>query len=134
MASLIASKLNPRPREDDLPNSWWFASTAIPLLAATLGPLANMLSIAAIATKWRAELANNGVLPEGAQDLGTPMADPQWQLAFNGTSLGFGLLGNFIIMCNFTKRIRYVIAVPVACVLWLLAAGIVSHLWLHSAI
>jgi len=39
---------------------WWFASTAIPLLAATIGPLANVLSIAALVTRWRVTLPDNG--------------------------------------------------------------------------
>jgi hypothetical protein len=37
---------SPRPVEDNEPQDWWFCSTAIPLLAATSGPLANVMSIA----------------------------------------------------------------------------------------
>lgn len=57
---------------------WWFASTAIPLVAATIGPLANVLSIAALVTKWRDELPNNGQLPEGTDDNGVGIEDPKW--------------------------------------------------------
>ena len=57
---------------------WWFASTAIPLLAATIGPLANVLSIAALVSKWRVKLPNNGQLPEGTDDLGVDIPDPHW--------------------------------------------------------
>jgi potassium channel subfamily K len=57
---------------------WWVASTAFPLLAATIGPLANVLSIAALVTKWRVNLPNNGQLPEGMDDAGTDIADPHW--------------------------------------------------------
>jgi potassium channel subfamily K len=57
---------------------WWFASTAIPLLAATIGPLANVLSIAALVTKWRVKLPNNGQLPEGADFNGVNIPDPKW--------------------------------------------------------
>ena len=42
-----------RPEEDEEAQDWWWASTAIPLLAATTGPLANVLSIAALVTSWR---------------------------------------------------------------------------------
>jgi len=42
-----------RPWDDDLEADWWFAGTAIPLIAATLAPLANVLSIAALVTSWR---------------------------------------------------------------------------------
>jgi hypothetical protein len=58
--------------------SWWFASTAIPLLAATIGPLANILSIAALVTSWRSQLGGNGELPDGADELGVGIPDPQW--------------------------------------------------------
>jgi len=57
---------------------WWFASTAIPLIAATIGPMANVLSIAALVTKWRVTLPNNGQLPEGTDDNGVGIPDPHW--------------------------------------------------------
>lgn len=40
------------------------------MLAATIGPLANVLSIAALVSKWRVKLPNNGQLPEGTDDAG----------------------------------------------------------------
>src|ERR1700761_3583527 len=42
-----------RASDDDDPTDWWFASTAIPLIAATLAPMANVLSIAALVVFWR---------------------------------------------------------------------------------
>lgn len=60
---------------------WWFASTAIPLLAATIGPLANVLSIAAIVSKWRVKLPNDGVLPEGTDSAGVDIPDPEWYVS-----------------------------------------------------
>lgn len=57
---------------------WWFASTAIPLLAATIGPLANVLSITALVSKWRDRLPNNGQLPEGSDVYGVGIPDPRW--------------------------------------------------------
>jgi hypothetical protein len=58
------------------PNDWWFASTGIPLLAATLGPLANVSSIAALVTSWR---QTNIVAGEPVSDFdGVPFADPKW--------------------------------------------------------
>ena len=52
---------------------WWFASTAIPLLAATSGPLANMLSIAALVTSWRQK--RNGEFPDV---MAVGFKDPHW--------------------------------------------------------
>lgn len=42
-----------RPYDDNAEQDWWFASTAVPLIAATVGPLANVLSIAALVVSWR---------------------------------------------------------------------------------
>jgi potassium channel subfamily K len=58
---------------------WWFASTAVPLFAATFGPLANVLSIAALITNWRLDLidpSNPGTL--FTELTATPIHDPHW--------------------------------------------------------
>ncbi|OBT45452.1 hypothetical protein VE00_04603 [Pseudogymnoascus sp. WSF 3629] len=117
-------KLKLREQDDDLPQSWWFASTAIPLLAATIGPLANLLSIAGLVSKWRVQLPNNGQLPEGADDNGVTIPDPKWQLILNGLSLAFGFIGNFFLLCNFTRRVRYIIALPATVLMWFLSSAI----------
>ncbi|KFY07639.1 hypothetical protein V492_06949 [Pseudogymnoascus sp. VKM F-4246] len=117
-------KLKLREQDDDLPQSWWFASTAIPLLAATIGPLANLLSIAGLVSKWRVDLPNNGKLPEGADDNGVTIPDPQWELILNGLSLAFGFIGNFFLLCNFTRRVRYIIALPATVFMWFLSSAI----------
>lgn len=77
-AVLTFGRLTLRGETDDLRQDWWFASTAIPLAAATIGPLANVLSIAALVSKWRVALPNDGQLPEGTDDAGTDIADPEW--------------------------------------------------------
>ncbi len=69
-------KFRMRPDEDDEPEDWWLASTAIPLLAATLGPLANVLSIAALVTQWRQNYTDSGA---DADAIG--FEDPRWYLA-----------------------------------------------------
>lgn len=35
------------------PSRWWFASSAFPMIAATLGPVANAFSILALVRPWR---------------------------------------------------------------------------------
>ncbi len=57
---------------------WWVASTAFPLIAATIGPLANVLSIASLATPWRVKLLDNGQLPLGVDDSDLYIDDPHW--------------------------------------------------------
>lgn len=114
-------KIHMRPDDDDEDQDWWFASTAIPLLAATIGPLANVMSIAALVTRWR-----NDYSPDhpGVDSLSTGIADPKWCLALNGASLACGFVGNMFLMFNFTRRVRYIVALPMTIILWYFATGI----------
>ena len=108
-----------RGRQDDDPVDWWFASTGIPILAATLGPLANVLSIGALVTSWRLDL-RDPTQPGGltTQLLGLEIRDPRWCYGVNLVSLIFGFAGNLFLLLNFTQRVRYLIALPVTIVLW----------------
>lgn len=54
-----------RPAEDDEPQSWWIASTAIPLVAAAAGPLANVMSIVALVMPWRSRIVSKDTGPAG---------------------------------------------------------------------
>ncbi|KAL8673434.1 MAG: hypothetical protein Q9168_002138 [Polycauliona sp. 1 TL-2023] len=125
-----AWRLHLRPDNDDDPprvqssnSSWWFASTAIPLLAATFGPLANVMSIAALITSWRNYFDVNS---PGVDALSIGFLDPHWCISLNAVSLVCGFVGNFFLLLNFTKRVRYIVALPATIVLWFLATGIVS--------
>ena len=68
-----------RADNDDEPSDWWFASTAIPLIAATFAPMANVLSIAALVVYWRnkipAEYAHD---PYNYQAMSVGLQDPKW--------------------------------------------------------
>ncbi|KAF2135634.1 uncharacterized protein K452DRAFT_172149 [Aplosporella prunicola CBS 121167] len=103
---------------------WWFASTAIPLLAATFGPLANVLSISALVTNWRMHLQVNGKIV--AEPYGVPFKDPEWCYWINAASLICGFIGNFFLLMNFTQRIRYLISLPATIVLWYIATGMLT--------
>ena len=116
-------RIHMRPDDDGEPTDWWFCSTAIPLLAATIGPLANVMSIAALVTSWRNNY-NPDYPNEDAESIGFP--DPKWCLGLNGASLACGFIGNLFLLFNFTRRIRYIVALPVTIVLWYFATGIVS--------
>ncbi|KAI9790205.1 MAG: Potassium channel [Piccolia ochrophora] len=110
-----------RPDDDDEEQDWWFASTAIPLLAATTGPLANMLSIAALVTSWRNNIPEDG---EGSDADSVGFGDPRWCIALNVASLVSGFVGNFFLLLNFTRRVRYIVALPMTIVLWYIATTI----------
>ncbi|KAI4151976.1 MAG: hypothetical protein LQ340_003162 [Diploschistes diacapsis] len=111
-------KFRLRPPEDD--EDWWFASTAIPLLAATLGPMANVLSIAALVVYWR---ENYSEAAPGVAEDAVPYQDPSWCIALNALSLACGFLGNFFLLFNFTRAVRYIVALPMTIVLWFIASG-----------
>lgn len=132
--------------EDTAVSSWWFASTAIPLLAATTGPLSNVLSIAALVTPWRVALLDNGQLPLGTDDNGVGIPDPHWyfdlshypfspsppqqltshrEIILNALSLACGFTGNFFLLLNFTGRVRYIVALPLSIIFWVLSSIIV---------
>ena len=130
-------KFTLREWDDDEEEDWWFASTAIPLLAAAIGPLANVLSIAALVTYWRMCLVP-GVNTQTkaahclqdvdvvlAHDLeGVTYEDPLWCYRLNVVSLAAGFIGNLFLLFNFTNRIRYIIALPVTILMWYISAGI----------
>ena len=96
-------KFRMRPGDDDEPQDWWFASTAIPLIAATSGPLANVMSIAALITPWRAKYDAGFV---GVDTHAIGYSDPRWCIALNVASLVCGFTGNIFLLFNFTMRIR----------------------------
>ncbi|KAF2639542.1 voltage-gated potassium channel, partial [Massarina eburnea CBS 473.64] len=103
-------------------SDWWFASTGIPLLAATLGPLANVSSIAALVTTWRAQVYVDGQFVSEFD--GVPFTDPRWCYWLNVGSLICGFVGNLFLLFNFTQRIRYIIALPATIFFWYVASGI----------
>lgn len=117
--TLLGGRLTLRPDDDDGPADWWFASQAIPLLSATFAPLANLLSIAGLVVYWRNRVTTDD--PTEKYDTSVPKPDPQWCLNLNGASLAVGFLGNIFLLCNFTRKIRYIIALPMTILLFYLA-------------
>lgn len=118
-----------RPVVDDQPEDWWFASIAIPLFAATIGPLANVLSIAALVSYWREDLTDPND-PTGMTMLteltGIAIKDPRWATGLNVASLVTGYVGNAFLFFNMTNRVRYLVALPMTILLWVCSSMIVS--------
>jgi potassium channel subfamily K len=75
--------------------------------------------------------ANYTLLPELQ---GIEFTDPTWCLRLNVISLVFGFVGNFFLLCNFTSRIRYIIALPVTIVCWYIATGILTGITIAMAV
>ena len=116
-------KFRMRGFDDDEETDWWFAGTAIPLIAATLAPLANVLSLAALVTYWREDL-NDGSGNREPELAGRPYPDPHWCFDLNVVSLVAGFVGNIFLLFNFTGRVRYIIALPATILIWYIASGI----------
>jgi hypothetical protein len=46
-------------------------------------------------------------------------------IALNATSLVCGIVGNIFLLCNFTRVVRYIVALPMSIFLWLVSTAIV---------
>ncbi|RAL01870.1 potassium channel family protein [Aspergillus ibericus CBS 121593] len=118
----VQSHFHPRPADDDGPQDWWVASTAIPLIAATSAPLANLMSIIALVMPWKSKLL--GRTDSSGAQVQELMRDPRWCIALNATSLACGIAGNIFLLFNFTRTMRYIIALPASIILWCLSTAI----------
>ncbi|KAF3480013.1 potassium channel [Arthroderma uncinatum] len=106
-----------------LPTRWWFASTAFPLLAGTLGPMANAFSICSLSQDWRAEI---GTVATG--QLPTTVKDPSWAIAINSVSLGFALISNLSLLLNMARRVRFSVSQPITIGGWYIASALLIGL------
>lgn len=121
-------KLRLRKDDDGEEQDWWFASTAIPLIAAAIAPAANVFSIAALVSTWRATLYDYETNMVVEQFNGISIPDPHWVIGTNVTSLVCGYLGNISLFLNFTNRVPYILALPITVVLWYISFAIVGDL------
>lgn len=86
--------------------TWYMISSSFPLIAAAIGPLANMCAIAALSEAWLEY--RDGNIPEA--DGGTlynTIKDPAWVTALNAVSLAMGVTSNISMLLNFAGRINY---------------------------
>lgn len=74
---------------------------------------------------------NGNPASKGPDLYGQTFEDPRWCYWFNVASLILGFVGNFFLLCNFTGRIRYIIALPVTIVTWYLATAILIGITVH---
>jgi hypothetical protein len=51
------------------------------------------------------------------------------EVILNAISLACGFFGNFCLLLNFTRRVRYIVALPLTIIAWYFASGIVSVLF-----
>lgn len=73
-ATTLAAQFNNDQGDFNLsPSRWWFASSAFPMVAATLGPVASAFSICALVRPWRQEILAGETI-----DTATFIKDPIW--------------------------------------------------------
>jgi potassium channel subfamily K len=127
---MICQCMPPKPHRQpnvDSFRDWWFACTAIPLIAALVSPMANVFSICALITSWRVNIVDptnpgGALLPELK---GVLVHDPHWCYVVNLISLVLGFVGNICTFMNFGNRVRYVIALPMSILLYFMSACLV---------
>ncbi|KAH7312179.1 hypothetical protein B0I35DRAFT_480658 [Stachybotrys elegans] len=115
--------------EDQLPTSgelfddpshirWWFAASAFPMVAGTLGPVASAFSICALVRPWRQQYAPGTSI----DDADTYFPDPSWLIIVNAIQLALALTANLFLLLNMAKRVRFIIAQPVTIAGWYVSA------------
>ncbi|KAL4728703.1 hypothetical protein ACLX1H_003102 [Fusarium chlamydosporum] len=95
------------------PSNWWLFSTAFPMMAGTLGPVAAAFSICSMVEPWRQEL----VPGEDVQDAPS-VADPSWLLIIEAIQLLVGVIANLVLLLNMAKRVQFNVALPITIVGW----------------
>jgi potassium channel subfamily K, other eukaryote len=109
-----------------MPARWWYASTGIPLVAGTFGPMANAFSICALVENWRVRIP-----PGGTEEHGIDIRDPRWLIAVNAVSLAFALIANASLLLNMARRVSFRVAQPITILgFWIasvLLIGLVSY-------
>ncbi|CAK7265862.1 hypothetical protein SEPCBS57363_001797 [Sporothrix epigloea] len=95
------------------PSRWWFASSAFPMIAATLGPVASAFSICALVRPWRQE-----ILEGEAINTASFVKDPIWLTCINAIQLFIALASNMFLLLNMARRVRFAVAQPITMVGW----------------
>ncbi|KAK0629057.1 hypothetical protein B0T17DRAFT_491519 [Bombardia bombarda] len=114
------TKLPKRMENDEAhldPSRWWFASSAFPMIAGTLGPVASAFSICALVRPWRQSYPPGTDVQRAAF-----VEDPVWLTAINAVQLIIAVAANFALLLNMTRRLRFSIAQPVTIVGWYISA------------
>ncbi|KAG8169623.1 hypothetical protein KVR01_000368 [Diaporthe batatas] len=99
------------------PSRWWFASSAFPLIAGTLGPVANAFSICALVRPWRQKF------PPGSDlDKAEFVTDPIWLTVINAIQVVMAVIANLVLLLNMARKIRFSIAQPITIVTWYISS------------
>ncbi|KJR88245.1 potassium channel [Sporothrix schenckii 1099-18] len=99
-AAALAADFNAEHGDLNLsPSRWWFASSAFPMIAATLGPVASAFSICALVRPWR-----QVILAGETIDTAQFTKDPIWLTCINAVQLAIALVSNMFLLLNMARR------------------------------
>ncbi|KAK2031194.1 ion channel protein [Colletotrichum zoysiae] len=99
------------------PSRWWFASSAFPMIAGTLGPVASAFSICALVRPWRQHY------PPGTDITSAPFVkDPKWLIIVNAIQLTIAIISNAFLLLNMARRVRFSLAQPITIAGWYVSA------------
>ncbi|KAM6490998.1 tandem pore domain K+ channel [Amanita muscaria] len=91
-----------------LTRPWWFISFTFPLICAAFAPLANLFSILSFVEPWVVVIFTT-VEPK----------DPPWLLPLNSVALATAVIANILLLLNFARRIRNIVAQPLTILLYI---------------
>ncbi|KAL3477390.1 hypothetical protein BJX99DRAFT_246164 [Aspergillus californicus] len=111
-----------RSAMNDARNDWWFAATAIPLIAGTMGPLTNLMAITALVMPWRDFVPGTNADVSGLP-LRNDLSNPTWCIALSATSLACGVIGSISLLFKLAGAVCYGSSLALVLLCWLLAAG-----------
>ncbi|KAK7942850.1 uncharacterized protein PG986_011963 [Apiospora aurea] len=97
---------------------WWFASSAFPMIAGTLGPVASAFSICSLVQYWRKHILPGSDVTKAVFDL----RDPLWLTVINAIQLAIAIISNMFLLLNMAKRVRFSVAQPITIVGWYISA------------
>ncbi|KAF3920423.1 hypothetical protein ABW20_dc0104200 [Dactylellina cionopaga] len=106
-------------QDEQMPQLFFLLSTVFPLMSATLGPVANVMSICALVEPWRVYIPP---IPGASSENSDKMPDPAWCLALNAISLACGFAANVILLLNLARRIKSKNLQPLTITLWYLSS------------
>ncbi|KAG7807631.1 hypothetical protein KL921_003926 [Ogataea angusta] len=91
---------------------WFVFSSYFPLICGCLGPLSNLLSVAAVICNWKQDKVTGK--PAGA--------DESWCYAVNTISMVCGVAANICLLLNYRRKMKYHYAQVVSITGWFVAS------------
>ncbi|KAH3671085.1 hypothetical protein OGAPHI_000796 [Ogataea philodendri] len=91
---------------------WFICSSYFPLICGCIGPLSNLLSVAAVICNWKQDRITGK--PAGADEV--------WCYTVNSISMACGLAANISLLLNFRRKLAYNKAQLISIAGWLVAS------------